>query len=101
MLHERKGQAPRSPVCQAWISNRGFQTGASYEWIWWLGGLNDGGLSGCFVVATQATDQRSAPITDNATVIEFSGRGAVADPLTNLLRKGARGLLHGADRGSE
>ena len=33
---------------------------------------------------------------DNTTIIEFSGRDAVADPLTDLLRKGARELLQTA-----
>lgn len=33
---------------------------------------------------------------DDATIIEFSGRDAVVDPLTDLLRKGARELLQTA-----
>jgi transposase-like protein len=33
---------------------------------------------------------------DNATIIDFTGRDAVADPLTELLRKGARELLQAA-----
>ena len=33
---------------------------------------------------------------DDITIIEFSGRGAVSDPLTELLRKGARELLQTA-----
>ena len=33
---------------------------------------------------------------DNATIIEFTGRDAVTDPLTDLLRKGARDLLQAA-----
>jgi len=58
--------------------------------------LNDGGASGWFVVATQATNQRSTTIMDHATIIDFTGRDAVADPLTDLLRKGARELLQAA-----
>ncbi len=33
---------------------------------------------------------------DDATIIDFTGRDAVTDPLTNLLRKGARELLQAA-----
>jgi len=33
---------------------------------------------------------------DNATIIEFTGRDTVTDPLTDLLRKGARDLLQAA-----
>ncbi len=33
---------------------------------------------------------------DDATNIDFTGRGAVTDPLTALLRKGARELLQAA-----
>ena len=33
---------------------------------------------------------------DDATIIEFAGRDAVTDPLTDLLRKGARDLLQAA-----
>ena len=33
---------------------------------------------------------------DDTTIIEFSGRDAVTDPLTDLLRKGARALLQAA-----
>ena len=33
---------------------------------------------------------------DDATIIDFTGRDAVADPLTDLLRKGARELLQAA-----
>ena len=33
---------------------------------------------------------------DNATIIEFTGRDVVTDPLTDLLRKGARDLLQAA-----
>lgn len=33
---------------------------------------------------------------DDATIIEFAGRDAVFDPLTELLRKGARALLQSA-----
>jgi len=33
---------------------------------------------------------------DDATIIEFSGRDTVSDPLTDLLRKGARELLQSA-----
>lgn len=33
---------------------------------------------------------------EDATIIDFTGRGAVADPLTDLLRKGARELLQAA-----
>ena len=33
---------------------------------------------------------------DDTTIIEFSGRDAVTDPLTDLLRKGARELLQAA-----
>ena len=33
---------------------------------------------------------------DNSTIIEFTGRDAVTDPLTDLLRKGARDLLQAA-----
>tara|TARA_R110002110_G_C13346463_1_gene708152 strand:- start:323 stop:1249 length:927 start_codon:yes stop_codon:yes gene_type:complete len=58
--------------------------------------LNDGGASGWFVVATQATNQRNTTIMDDTTIIEFSGRDAVIDPLTELLRKGARELLQAA-----
>ena len=32
----------------------------------------------------------------NATIIEFTGRDTLSDPLTELLRKGARDLLHSA-----
>jgi transposase-like protein len=58
--------------------------------------LNDGGASGWFVVATQATIQRSTTIMDDATIIDFAGRDAITDPLTDLLRKGARELLQAA-----
>lgn len=33
---------------------------------------------------------------DETTIVEFSGRDAVTDPLTDLLRKGARELLQAA-----
>jgi putative transposase len=33
---------------------------------------------------------------DDATIIDFTGRDAVTDPLTDLLRKGARDLLQAA-----
>ena len=33
---------------------------------------------------------------DDATIIDFTGRDAVTDPLTDLLRKGARELLQAA-----
>ncbi len=33
---------------------------------------------------------------NDATIIEFAGRGTVSDPLTDLLRKGARELLQTA-----
>lgn len=33
---------------------------------------------------------------DDATIIDFAGRDAAPDPLTALLRKGARELLHAA-----
>ena len=33
---------------------------------------------------------------DDTTIIEFSGRDAVTDPLTDLLRKGVRELLQAA-----
>ena len=33
---------------------------------------------------------------NDATIIEFAGRDAVSDPLTDLLRKGARELLQTA-----
>lgn len=33
---------------------------------------------------------------DDATIIDFAGRDAVVDPLTDLLRKGARDLLQAA-----
>ena len=33
---------------------------------------------------------------DDATIIDFTGRDAVIDPLTALLRKGARELLQAA-----
>ena len=33
---------------------------------------------------------------DDATIIDFSGRDTVKDPLTDLLRKGARELLQAA-----
>ena len=33
---------------------------------------------------------------DDATIIDFAGRDAITDPLTDLLRKGARELLQAA-----
>lgn len=33
---------------------------------------------------------------DNASIIDFTGRDAITDPLTDLLRKGARELLQAA-----
>jgi transposase-like protein len=58
--------------------------------------LNDGGASGWFVFATHATNQGSTTIIDDTTIIEFSGRDALTDPLTDLLRKDARELLQAA-----
>ena len=33
---------------------------------------------------------------DDATIIDFTGRGSVTDPLSDLLRQGARELLQAA-----
>ena len=33
---------------------------------------------------------------DESTIVEFAGRDAISDPLTDLLRKGARELLQSA-----
>jgi putative transposase len=61
-----------------------------------LGDLKAGGASGCFEVAKQTTNHRGRNTMDDATIIEFSGRDAVSDPLTKVLRKGARELLQSA-----
>ena len=39
---------------------------------------------------------RGRTTMEDATIIDFAGRDAVPDPLTDLLRKGARELLQAA-----
>jgi len=58
--------------------------------------LKAGGASGWIVVATQPANRRGRTSMEESSIVEFAGRDAISDPLTELLRKGARELLQSA-----
>lgn len=58
--------------------------------------MKAGGASGWIVVATQPANRSGRTTRDESNIVEFAGRDAIADPLTELLRKGARELLQSA-----
>ncbi len=73
----------------------------SYERIWCFGDLNDGGASGWNGVARHPANRRGRTTMGNTTIIEFTGRDAITDPLGDLLRKGGTGASPGHCRSRE